>query len=45
MLVHHTSKLNYRIIDNTVQCGSICKLLLSIHVTVSCSSSEGISAS
>jgi hypothetical protein len=36
ILVRHTSKLNYRIIIvNTVQCDSICRYLLPLHVSVS----------
>jgi hypothetical protein len=42
ILVRHTSKLNYRIIVNTVQCDSICRYLLPLHVSVSWPSSEGI---
>jgi hypothetical protein len=30
ILVRHTSKPNYRIIDNTVQCDSICTYLISV---------------
>jgi hypothetical protein len=33
---------NYRIIVNTVQCDSICKYLLPLHVSVSWPSSEGL---
>jgi hypothetical protein len=42
ILVRHTSKLNYRIIINTVQCDLICRYLLPLYVSVSWSSSEGI---
>jgi hypothetical protein len=42
ILVRHTSKLNYRIIDNTVQCDSICRYLLPLHVSVSWPSSEDV---
>jgi hypothetical protein len=35
ILVRHTRKLNYRIIVNTVQCDSICRYLLPLHVSVS----------
>jgi hypothetical protein len=42
ILVCHTSQLNYRIIVNTVQCDSIGRYLLPLHVLVSWPSSEGI---
>jgi hypothetical protein len=32
ILLRHTSKLNYRVIFNTVQCDSICRYLLPLHV-------------
>jgi hypothetical protein len=36
ILIHHTSKPNYIIIIvNTLQCDSICKYLLPLHVSVS----------
>jgi hypothetical protein len=35
ILVSHTSKLNYGIIVNTVQCDSICRYLLPLLVSVS----------
>jgi hypothetical protein len=34
-LVCHISKLNNRIIVNSVQCDSVCKYLLPLHVSVS----------
>jgi hypothetical protein len=37
----HISKLIYRIIFNTVQCDSICRYILPLHVSVSWPSSKG----
>jgi hypothetical protein len=42
ILVLHTSKLNYRIIVNTIQFDWVCRYLLSLHVLVSWPSSEGM---
>jgi hypothetical protein len=40
--VCNISKLNYKIVVNTVQCDSICRYLLRLHVSVSWPPSEGV---